>query len=113
VFFPPEGDAEARSQHDTTEERAFGPPAAYTGKIILFSLIAAVPVVLTKAPLAAFFARLTPARLPRNLFPFLSGALLFAATGILLLAVTRDRNLRTLIHRQPQMTRMSADKHGY
>jgi putative peptidoglycan lipid II flippase len=67
--------------------------AAYTLKIILFSTIAAVPVILVRKPLAAFAATLTSARLPQNLIPFLVCALLFAATGILLLTLTRDPHL--------------------
>ncbi|MDR1467838.1 MAG: murein biosynthesis integral membrane protein MurJ [Spirochaetaceae bacterium] len=73
--------------------------AAYTGKITVFSLIAAVPVVLTKAPLTAFFARITGVRLLQNLIPFLAGALLFAAVGVLLLVATRDRNARAILRR--------------
>ncbi|MDR1096264.1 MAG: murein biosynthesis integral membrane protein MurJ [Spirochaetaceae bacterium] len=67
--------------------------AAYTLKILLFSTIAAVPVILIRKPLAAFVATLTASRLPQNLIPFLLCAVLFAATGILLLTLTRDPHL--------------------
>jgi putative peptidoglycan lipid II flippase len=72
--------------------------AAYTLKIILFSALAAVPVLLIRAPLTTAAAPLP--RTLQNLIPFLASAALFALIGILLLAATRDRNIRLIIRRK-------------
>jgi putative peptidoglycan lipid II flippase len=61
----------------------------YALKIAAFSAIAVVPVVLVKAPLAALFASRN--RLVSQGAPLLVSGLLFAAIGIGLLFLTRDR----------------------
>ncbi|MDR0602021.1 MAG: murein biosynthesis integral membrane protein MurJ [Treponema sp.] len=75
--------------------RALGSALMYTLKMILFSAVAILPVLRLNPFLAAVFAG-------RNRFialgiPILINALVFGAVGILLLFISRDRQLMALV----------------
>jgi len=76
--------------------RALGPAALYALKLILFSAIAAVPVVLLAPRLGPFFAALDANRLIRYGIPLAIEGVAFAAAGLALLALTGDRQLKAL-----------------
>jgi putative peptidoglycan lipid II flippase len=76
---------------------ALGPAALYTLKLILFSCIAAVPVVLLAPRLGAFFAGLGGNRLIRYGAPLAVEGFTFAAVGLALLAFTGDRQLKAVL----------------
>jgi putative peptidoglycan lipid II flippase len=77
--------------------RALGPAALYTLKLMIFSCIAAVPVVLLAPRLGTIFADLSGSRLIRYGLPLALEGLAFAATGLTLLAVTGDKQLKALL----------------
>ncbi|MCL1814696.1 MAG: murein biosynthesis integral membrane protein MurJ [Treponema sp.] len=74
---------------------ALGPAALYVLKLIFFSCIAAVPVFFLAPRLNPFFAG--RGRLISYGVPLALETLLFAAIGLALLAVTRDRQLKAVL----------------
>jgi putative peptidoglycan lipid II flippase len=76
--------------------KALVPAALYALKLAGFSVIAAVPVVLLAPKLNGFFAALSGNRFIRYAAPLAVQGLAFAAVGILLLALTGDRQLKAL-----------------
>jgi putative peptidoglycan lipid II flippase len=76
---------------------ALGPAALYTFKLILFSCIAAVPVVLLAPHLGAFFAGLGGNRLTRYGIPLALEGLAFAVPGLVLLALSGDKQLKAVL----------------
>jgi putative peptidoglycan lipid II flippase len=72
--------------------------AGYALKIAAFSVIAVVPVILFNRHGAAFFARAGGGnRLVSYALPLVIALVIFAATGLALLAVTKDRNMKAAI----------------
>jgi putative peptidoglycan lipid II flippase len=70
----------------------------YLIKIILFSVIALIPVLLFNKYLPDFFVSMnTKNRFISFAIPLFIALLLFAGTGLLLLLVTKDKNIKTLI----------------
>jgi putative peptidoglycan lipid II flippase len=76
--------------------RILAPAARYAVKLIVFSCAAAVPVVIFAPALNSRFAALAGNRLIRRGVPLVIEGLCFAAIGIALLILTRDKQLRTL-----------------
>ena len=68
----------------------------YALKLILFSAIATVPVLLLSPRLSEIFAG--SGRIISQGAPFFINALVFAAIGIILLAATKDRHLLGIIN---------------
>ena len=77
--------------------KAFGPAAFYVLKLIVFSCIAALPVFFFSPKLYPLFAGISGNRFIRLGLPFVIEGLLFAAIGIILLAITGDRQLKALL----------------
>ncbi|MDR2245231.1 MAG: murein biosynthesis integral membrane protein MurJ [Treponema sp.] len=73
--------------------RALKSALLYTLKLAFFSALAVLPVVSLKAALVSRFAG--RGRFIAYGVPFAASALVFAAAGILLLAISRDKHLRT------------------
>jgi putative peptidoglycan lipid II flippase len=67
----------------------------YVAKLIFFSIIAVVPVLLLGPRIDAFFAG--RGRVVSQGLPFAVSAVLFGATGLLLLFVTGDKHFRALL----------------
>jgi putative peptidoglycan lipid II flippase len=82
----------------------------YTAKLAVFSLIAVVPVLLISPGLGAAFAG--KGRVVSYGVPFAICAVVFAATGILLLAVTQDKQVMAIARmarrRDGKRTRLTA-----
>ncbi|MDR0403862.1 MAG: murein biosynthesis integral membrane protein MurJ [Treponema sp.] len=76
--------------------RALVPAALYALKLVVFSVIAAVPVLFFAPALNGFFAALSENRFVRYAAPLAVQGLVFAFIGILLLALTGDRQLKAL-----------------
>ncbi|MDR2048653.1 MAG: hypothetical protein LBP69_04295, partial [Treponema sp.] len=72
------------------------PAALYALKLVVFSLIAAVPVVLSGPALNGFFASFSGNRFIRYAAPLAVQGLVFAFIGILFLALTGDKQLKAL-----------------
>jgi putative peptidoglycan lipid II flippase len=70
----------------------------YTAKITVFSSLAAAPLVIFKKPLDLWLGGVGGGRFWGNFPVFLVSALLFSAAGLVLLAVTKDKNLRLLLN---------------
>ncbi|MDR2659383.1 MAG: murein biosynthesis integral membrane protein MurJ [Spirochaetaceae bacterium] len=69
----------------------------YLLKIILFSAAALMPVLLFNKYLLTFFVSLNPKnRFISSAFPLLIALALFAGAGLLLLLITKDKNIKTL-----------------
>jgi peptidoglycan biosynthesis protein MviN/MurJ (putative lipid II flippase) len=77
--------------------RTLAPSAFYALKVAVFSAAASVPVLLLAPVLNGLFAEYTGSRFVRYGVPLGLEALLFAATGITMLAVSRDRQLVALL----------------
>lgn len=77
--------------------RALAPSAFYALKVAVFSAAASVPVLLLAPVLNGLFAEYTGSRFVRYGVPLGIQALLFAAAGITMLAVSRDRQLAALL----------------
>jgi putative peptidoglycan lipid II flippase len=77
--------------------RALGPAAVYAVKLVAFSCIAAVPVLFLAPRLAPFFAELAAGRIIRYGLPLAIEGAIFAAVGLFLLAITRDKQLRAVL----------------
>ena len=86
--------------------KALRPAVFYALKLAVFSVIAAVPVLLLSPRLASAFAG--RGRLISRGIPFAINAVVFAAAGILLLVLTRDKQVmaiaRALRRRGPEQT---------
>jgi putative peptidoglycan lipid II flippase len=67
----------------------------YSIKLLIFSAIATVPVLITKPFLLALFA--DNGRIISQGVPVLINAVFFAAIGVSLLYITRDKQLRAII----------------
>ena len=68
--------------------------AVYVLKMVLFSALALIPVLLLSPALASLFAG--RGRIISQGLPLVINALVYAAAGILLLAVTRDKQLTSI-----------------
>ena len=75
--------------------RALGPAALYALKLILFSCAAAMTVLFLAPRLGSAFE--SHGRLVRYGLPFALEALSFAATGLALLAITGDKQLKAVL----------------
>lgn len=82
-----------------TDRRAFGAAWLYALRMVAFSLLAALPVLLLSKPVHALFSSLSASRFVANGAPLLCLALVFGVAGILLLVLTRDPNLKVLTGR--------------
>jgi putative peptidoglycan lipid II flippase len=76
--------------------RALRPALLYVVKLILFSVVAAAPVYFFGPKIAECFAS-SGSRIIRCGAPLLCEAAVFAAIGLALLAVTRDKLLKTVV----------------
>jgi putative peptidoglycan lipid II flippase len=76
--------------------RALGPAAFYAAKLIVFSCIAAAPVVYLGPRISAFFAGLGSGRLVSYGLPLFAGGIIFALIGVVLLIVSGDKQLKAL-----------------
>jgi len=74
--------------------RALGPAALYALKLVLFSCAAAAPVVFLSPRLGSFFGG--RGRFVSYGLPLALEALVFAAVGIALLAITGDRQFKAI-----------------
>jgi putative peptidoglycan lipid II flippase len=79
---------------NVTVGKVLGPAALYALKLAVFSVIAAVPVVLSGPALNGFFA--SGNRFIRYAAPLAVQGLAFALVGITLLALTGDKQLKAL-----------------
>ncbi|MCL1928502.1 MAG: murein biosynthesis integral membrane protein MurJ [Treponema sp.] len=77
--------------------KALIPAALYTLKLIIFSCIAAAPVLFLSPILNPVFTGITGSRFIRYGFPLAIEGLAFAVIGIVLLAITGDRQLKALL----------------
>lgn len=83
------GRAEGMSQ-------ALGSCLGYGARLLAYSLVSAVPVLLIKTPLAAAFSASASSLVAQGL-PFLILTLVYAASGIAFLALTRDPVASSLV----------------
>jgi putative peptidoglycan lipid II flippase len=74
--------------------RALRSALGYTGKLAVFSALATAPVLLLNPRLSALFAG--RGRLISYGLPFTISALIFAALGISLLALTGDKQFKAI-----------------
>ena len=74
--------------------KTLAPAVFYAAKLIIFSCIAAIPVIFLAPRLGAFFADISGGRLVRYGIPLVIEGAVFAAIGIFLLAVTGDKQLK-------------------
>jgi putative peptidoglycan lipid II flippase len=75
--------------------RALRSALAYTFKLIIFSIIAVIPVLWLNPQLQTLFASRN--RLISQGFPILINAIIFGAIGIALLVITKDKQVRAII----------------
>ncbi|MDR2468623.1 MAG: murein biosynthesis integral membrane protein MurJ [Spirochaetaceae bacterium] len=68
----------------------------YSVKILIFSLLAMIPVRLLTPRLFHFFSVHTDSRLLHLVLPCIASALIFAAAGIILLLLTKDRFVKMI-----------------
>ncbi|MDR1142995.1 MAG: murein biosynthesis integral membrane protein MurJ [Spirochaetaceae bacterium] len=76
--------------------RALGPALLYALKLIVFSCIAAAPVVFLGPHLNARFAGMSGGRVIRYGLPLAIEGVIFAAAGVALLALTGDKQLKAV-----------------
>ena len=69
---------------------------AYSAKLLVFSLVAAVPVLLLRAPLLAAFANSRSTLISAGM-PFLVLTCVYAVVGLFLLAITKDETATALV----------------
>jgi putative peptidoglycan lipid II flippase len=81
-----------RRNPEIAVSRALRSALLYTAKLILFSTIAALPVLFLGPPVAGFFAG--KGRLISYGLPLLITAFIYGATGLLLLGLSGDRQFR-------------------
>ncbi|MDR1308091.1 MAG: murein biosynthesis integral membrane protein MurJ [Treponema sp.] len=77
--------------------RALGPALLYALKLIVFSCIAAAPVVFLGPHLNARFAEMNGGRVIRYGLPLAVEGVIFAAAGVTLLALTGDKQLKAVL----------------
>jgi putative peptidoglycan lipid II flippase len=75
--------------------RALGPTALYAVKLSVFSCIAAAPVLYLGPRINGWFAG-TESRIFKHGLPLIIQVLIFAVIGVILLVISRDKQLRAL-----------------
>jgi putative peptidoglycan lipid II flippase len=84
-----------RKNPNINVKQVLGAALLYAGKLIALSCLAALPLLALSPPLARLFSG--RGRLVSQGLPLTISALIYAATGIILLLATRDRQLHSLI----------------
>jgi putative peptidoglycan lipid II flippase len=84
----------SRKNPNITVGRALRPVILYVAKLAVFSALAAIPILFLSPRLVSAFAG--RGRIASFGIPFAINAVIFAATGILLLALTRDRQFTAI-----------------